>query len=128
MATKDSKGTLENPDTVIRCESPPVAPLKHQHSFEQRYAALINKQILENTINKEVLHRQVQAFFPFSRSISNECQEVTKVSEKHNKNLQENVQQEDYKEEEIENSKDTENDVKVLQKLETLDIADKGQT
>lgn len=128
MSTKDSKGTLENPETVRRCESPPIAPLKHQHSFEQRYAALINKQILENTINKEVLHRQVQAFFPFSRSSSKECQEINKVSEEHNKNLQENVQEENDKEEEIEDVKDTENDVKVLQKLETLDIADKEQT
>ncbi|XP_068147393.1 uncharacterized protein [Drosophila tropicalis] len=44
--------------------------LRHQHSFEARYSSLIQKQIWENSINKDVLERQLNAYFPFSRSAS----------------------------------------------------------
>ncbi|XP_037825450.1 uncharacterized protein LOC119613492 [Lucilia sericata] len=112
MSTQDSK-EAENSATSSRCESP-VFPLKHQHSFEERYAAIINQQILENTINKEVLQRQVQAFFPFSRSASRECTEGKKTQDKGSDSEEEEEQQ------------DLER--KVLQKLDTLDIKDKEQT
>lgn len=44
--------------------------LRHQHSFEARYSSIIQKQIWETTINKDVMERQLNAYFPFSRSAS----------------------------------------------------------
>ncbi|KAI8123829.1 hypothetical protein FF38_13139 [Lucilia cuprina] len=115
MSTTQDAKEADSSATTSRCESP-AFPLKHQHSFEERYAAIINQQILENTINKEVLQRQVQAFFPFSRSASRECTEGKKVLDKGS----------DSEEEEEDEDHDLER--KVLQKLDTLDIKDKEQT
>ncbi|XP_046809722.1 uncharacterized protein LOC124420549 [Lucilia cuprina] len=112
MSTTQDAKESDSSATTSRCESP-AFPLKHQHSFEERYAAIINQQILENTINKEVLQRQVQAFFPFSRSASRECTEGKKVLDKGS----------DSEEEE-----DHDLERKVLQKLDTLDIKDKELT
>ncbi|XP_022226989.2 uncharacterized protein LOC111077142 [Drosophila obscura] len=44
--------------------------LRHQHSFEARYSSIIQKQIWETSINKDVLERQLNAYLPFSRSAS----------------------------------------------------------
>ncbi|XP_017016947.1 uncharacterized protein [Drosophila kikkawai] len=44
--------------------------LRHQQSFEARYSSIIQKQIWETSINKDVLERQLNAYFPFSRSAS----------------------------------------------------------
>ncbi|EDV56149.1 uncharacterized protein LOC6549543 [Drosophila erecta] len=44
--------------------------LRHQQSFEARYSGIIQKQIWETSINKDVLERQLNAYFPFSRSAS----------------------------------------------------------
>ncbi|XP_017001022.2 uncharacterized protein [Drosophila takahashii] len=44
--------------------------LRHQQSFEARYSGIIQKQIWETSINKDVLERQLTAYFPFSRSAS----------------------------------------------------------
>ncbi|XP_017090766.2 uncharacterized protein [Drosophila bipectinata] len=44
--------------------------LRHQKSFEARYSGIIQKQIWETSINKDVLERQLNAYFPFSRSAS----------------------------------------------------------
>ncbi|KAM7344155.1 uncharacterized protein ACRADG_010984 [Cochliomyia hominivorax] len=115
MSTKDESNG--NSASTSRSESPPVFPLKHQHSFEERYATIINQQILKNTINKEVLQRQVQAFFPFSRTTSRECAE----EEEGKKNSTKGRDSEEEKKKEAKNEK-------ILQKLETLDIKDKEET
>ncbi|XP_019893612.2 uncharacterized protein LOC109613349 [Musca domestica] len=60
--------TAGNPTTQVQH----LQRLKQQRSFEQRYASIINQQILEKTINREVLQRQANAFFPFGRTPSNE--------------------------------------------------------
>lgn len=44
--------------------------LRQQQSFEARYSSIIQKQIWETSINKDVLERQLNAYFPFSRSAS----------------------------------------------------------
>ncbi|SPP73767.1 uncharacterized protein LOC117592521 [Drosophila guanche] len=44
--------------------------LRHQRSFEARYSSIIQKQIWETSINKDVLERQLNAYLPFSRSAS----------------------------------------------------------
>ncbi|XP_002017879.2 uncharacterized protein LOC6593096 [Drosophila persimilis] len=44
--------------------------MRHQHSFEARYSSIIQKQIWETSINKDVLERQLNAYLPFSRSAS----------------------------------------------------------
>ncbi|XP_034651807.1 uncharacterized protein LOC117890833 [Drosophila subobscura] len=44
--------------------------LRHQHSFEARYSSIIQRQIWETSINKDVLERQLNAYLPFSRSAS----------------------------------------------------------
>ncbi|EDW10850.1 uncharacterized protein LOC122757813 [Drosophila mojavensis] len=44
--------------------------LRHQHSFEARYSNIIQKQIWENTINKDAIKRQLNDYFPFARSTS----------------------------------------------------------
>ncbi|XP_017051148.1 uncharacterized protein LOC108094852 [Drosophila ficusphila] len=44
--------------------------LRHQQSFEARYSSIIQKPIWETSINKDVLERQLNAYFPFSRSAS----------------------------------------------------------
>ncbi|EDV91157.1 uncharacterized protein LOC6568510 [Drosophila grimshawi] len=45
-------------------------PLSHQRSFEARYSSIIQKQIWETTINKDAMERQLNAYFPFTRSAS----------------------------------------------------------
>lgn len=121
MSAKNSNSTVSSASSSRSATPPPVAsssapvfPLKHRHSFEERYAAIINQQILENTINREVLQRQVQAFFPFSRTTSRECTEEGK-----NEGNKETVSGEE-KAEELNR--------KILEKLETLDIKDKEET
>ncbi|ALC41628.1 CG13332 [Drosophila busckii] len=44
--------------------------LRHQQSFEARYSSIIQNQIWETSINKDVLERQLNAYFPFARSAS----------------------------------------------------------
>ncbi|TDG42220.1 hypothetical protein AWZ03_011358 [Drosophila navojoa] len=44
--------------------------LHHQHSFEARYSNIIQKQIWENTINKDAIKRQLNDYFPFARTAS----------------------------------------------------------
>lgn len=44
--------------------------LRQQHSFEARYSNIIQKQIWENTINKDAIKRQLNDYFPFARSAS----------------------------------------------------------
>ncbi|EDW71414.1 uncharacterized protein [Drosophila virilis] len=44
--------------------------LRHQHSFEARYSSIIQNQIWETTINKDVMERQLNEYFPFARSAS----------------------------------------------------------
>ncbi|XP_030378221.1 uncharacterized protein LOC115626855 [Scaptodrosophila lebanonensis] len=44
--------------------------LRHQQSFEARYSSIIQKQIWDTSINKDVLERQLNAYFPFARSAS----------------------------------------------------------
>lgn len=44
--------------------------LRHQQSFEARYSSIIQRQIWETTINKDVMDRQLNAYFPFARSAS----------------------------------------------------------
>lgn len=94
-----------------RSESP-VATVKHQRSFEERYADIINQQILENSINKEVLQRQVQAFFPINSRKTSTSNEQTKGKQNCNQDAVQNQEQE------------TNDHRKCLEKLQTLDIKD----
>ncbi|XP_075166402.1 uncharacterized protein LOC142238595 [Haematobia irritans] len=89
MTTKD---TLKSDVAVTKTQVQHMHQLKHQHSFEQRYASIINQQILETTINKEVLQRQANAFFPFGRSSSNDSTEGRKIKK---------IPEEDVEEEEV---------------------------
>uniref|UniRef100_A0A1I8Q488 Uncharacterized protein n=1 Tax=Stomoxys calcitrans TaxID=35570 RepID=A0A1I8Q488_STOCA len=76
-----SKDSLKSDGTVTKTQVQHMHQLKHQHSFEQRYASIINQQILETTINKEVLQRQANAFFPFGRSSSSDSSEGSKIKQ-----------------------------------------------
>lgn len=81
---EDSTGSPLNPSTPTHSAGRPVgrerergkgsrnAPeqLRHQQSFEARYSSIIQRQIWETTINKDVMDRQLNAYFPFARSAS----------------------------------------------------------
>lgn len=79
---EDSLGSPLKPATPTPGEREPVRErhrggrsgasdlLRHQQSFEARYSGIIQKQIWETSINKDVLERQLNAYFPFSRSAS----------------------------------------------------------
>lgn len=68
MSSKDISAKLNSSDD--RKPSSQTNILKQQNSFEDRYSAIINQEILKTTINMEVLQRQMNAFFPFSPSYS----------------------------------------------------------
>ncbi|XP_073847062.1 uncharacterized protein [Musca autumnalis] len=68
MTSNDTSGQTADGNTTTQVQH--LQRLKQQRSFEQRYASIINQQILEKTINREVLQRQANAFFPFGRSVS----------------------------------------------------------
>lgn len=80
---EDSLGSPLNPSTPTHSARPEEreqkrgkgsrnAPeqLRHQQSFEARYSSIIQRQIWETTINKDVMDRQLNAYFPFARSAS----------------------------------------------------------
>lgn len=80
---EDSTGSPLSPSTPTHSERPEGrqrergkgsrnAPeqLRHQQSFEARYSSMIQRQIWETTINKDVMDRQLNAYFPFARSAS----------------------------------------------------------
>lgn len=80
---EDSTGSPLNPSTPTHGERPVGrerergkgsrnAPeqLRHQQSFEARYSSIIQRQIWETTINKDAMDRQLNAYFPFARSVS----------------------------------------------------------
>lgn len=80
---EDSVGSPLNPSTPTHSVRPEEreqkrgkgsrnAPeqLRHQQSFEARYSSIIQRQIWETTINKDVMDRQLNAYFPFARSAS----------------------------------------------------------
>uniref|UniRef100_A0A1A9ZPJ0 Uncharacterized protein n=1 Tax=Glossina pallidipes TaxID=7398 RepID=A0A1A9ZPJ0_GLOPL len=43
--------------------------IRPQMSFEERYTTIIQENILENTINREAVQRQIQHFFPGTRTL-----------------------------------------------------------
>lgn len=84
MTSKDSPKIAASQNTdaaVVTSQVQHLHQLRHQRSFEQRYASIINQQILEKTINREVLQRQANAFFPFGRTSSNDSTENKEVKE-----------------------------------------------
>ncbi|XP_037941790.1 uncharacterized protein LOC119674705 [Teleopsis dalmanni] len=104
--------------------------LRHQRSFEKRYSPIINKQILETSINKEALHRQMNAFFSCSRSPSPKNKKKTLTAGRNDSEAGASMLEEDSENnladiDDKDSAKSMEN-TKVLQKLETLDIAEKN--
>ena len=82
LSSKDSGATSSrnsNGDEKRRATVPDI--LKPQKSFEARYSHIINQQILETTINREALQRQINAFFPFGRSESLQKDAIGKTTQ-----------------------------------------------
>ncbi|KAI9583045.1 hypothetical protein GQX74_012262 [Glossina fuscipes] len=53
------EGSIQNENKTIR----------PQMSFEERYTSIIQENIFENTINREAVQRQMQNFFPGTRTL-----------------------------------------------------------
>lgn len=68
--SEDTIPTTSTSEKGKRRRGAPPEVLRHQKSFENRYGAIIYKQILETSINRDELQRQLHAYFPITRSSS----------------------------------------------------------
>jgi len=97
--------------------------LRHQHSFEARYSSIIQRQIWETTINKDVMERQLNAYFPFSRSASLNKDGSDGFYLKPNQETSESA----LKTRSLSTTPTKQRSTPCLEKLETLDIAEKQE-
>ncbi|XP_060657334.1 uncharacterized protein LOC132792116 [Drosophila nasuta] len=98
--------------------------LRHQQSFEARYSSIIQKQIWETTINKDVMERQLNAYFPFARSAS-----LNKDgSPGFYLNPSQGTSESSMKTRSLGTTPIKQRSTACLEKLETLDIAEKQET
>ncbi|KAM8714116.1 hypothetical protein ACLKA7_014291 [Drosophila subpalustris] len=97
--------------------------LRHQHSFEAKYSSIIQKQIWETTINKDAMERQLNAYFPFSRSASLNKDGSAGFYLKPNQDTTESA----LKTRSLSTTPTKQRTTACLEKLETLDIAEQQE-